>query len=107
MIIPLTEIFGEVDDFYRTLEAAPPPALLPSAETMNPAWAVPPCTLAPSEMLTRVIAFHLSNYRTFKHFYAHVLQYWRAEFPGSASDPRLVALQPCLLIPSCAYRNCR
>ena len=42
MVIPLTEIFCEIDDFYRTLEVIPPPALLPSAETVNPAWAVPP-----------------------------------------------------------------
>lgn len=107
MIIPLTEIFCEVDDFYRTLEAAPPPALRPSAETVNPAGAVPPCTLAPSEMLTLVSAFHLSNYRTFKHFYAHVPPYWRAEFPGLVSDPRLVALPPSLLIPLCASLNGR
>jgi len=33
-------------------------------------------------MMTLVVAFHLSNYRTFKHFYQHVQQYWRAEFPG-------------------------
>ena len=107
MIIPLTEIFCEVDDFYRTLEATPPPALLPSAETVNPAWAVPPCTLAPSEMLTLVIAFHLSNYRTFKHFYAHVQQYWRAEFPGLVSYNRFVELMPSMLVPLCVYLDQR
>lgn len=107
MIIPLTEIFCEVDDFYRTLESTPPPALLPSGDTVNPPMIMPPCTLSPSEMMTLVIAFHLSHYRTFKHFYAHVQEYWRAEFPGLVSYPRFVALQPYLLIPLCAYLNRR
>lgn len=107
MIIPLTEIFCEVDDFYRTLESTPPPALLPSGDTVNPPMIMPPCTLSPSEMMTLVIAFHLSHYRTFKHFYAHVQAYWRAEFPGLVSYPRFVALQPYLLIPLCAYLNRR
>lgn len=107
MIIPLTEIFCEVDDFYRTLESTPPPALLPSGDTVNPPMIMPPCTLSASEMMTLVMAFHLSHYRTFKHFYAHVQAYWRAEFPGLVSYPRFVALQPYLLIPLCAYLNRR
>ena len=107
MIIPLTEIFCEVDDFYRTLECTPPPALLPSGDTVNPPMIMPPCTLSPSEKMTLVIAFHLPHYRTFKHFYAHVQEYWRAEFPGLVSYPRFVALQPYLLIPLCAYLNRR
>ena len=107
MIIPLTEIFCEVDDFYRTLESTPPPALLPSGDTVNPPMIMPPCTLSPREMMTLVMAFHLSHYRTFKHFYAHVQEYWRAEFPGLVSYPRFVALQPYRLIPWCAYLNRR
>jgi hypothetical protein len=58
-------------------------------------------------MMTLVVAFHLSNYRTFKHFYQHVHQYWRAEFPGLVSYPRFVALQPYLLVPLCLYLNSR
>lgn len=58
-------------------------------------------------MLTLVIAFHLSNYRTFKHFYAHVQQYWRGEFPGLVCYQRFIALQAYLLIPLCAYLNHR
>ena len=38
-------------------------------------------TLHPSEVMTILIAFHQSNYRTFKHFYQkHICVYYRAEF---------------------------
>ena len=107
MKIQLTRIFCELDDFYRTFERSLPKNLLATSNSVHFPWKVPPCTLSPSEMMTLVVAFHLSNYRTFKHFYQHVHQYWRAEFPGLVSYPRFVALQPYLLVPLCLYLNSR
>jgi hypothetical protein len=107
MKIQLTRIFCEIDDFYRTFEKSLPKNLLATSNSIHFPWKVPPCTLSPSEMMTLVVAFHLSNYRTFKHFYQHVHQYWRAEFPGLVSYPRFVALQPYLLVPLCLYLNSR
>ena len=44
--------------------------------------------------MTILIAFHQSNYRTFKHFYLkHVCVYWRAEFPHLVSYSRFVQLK--------------
>jgi len=44
--------------------------------------------------MTILIAFHQSNYRTFKHFYLkHVCVYWRAEFPTLVSYSRFVQLK--------------
>ena len=103
----LTKIFCEIDDFYNEFESNLPTHLLSSAERINPPWKMPPCTLSPSEMMTLIVAFHLSNYRTFKHFYHHVQQYWGAEFPRLVSYPRFIALQPYLLIPLCIYLNSR
>jgi len=107
MKIQLTRIFCEIDDFYRTFEKSLPKNLLATSNRIHFPWKVPPCTLSPSEMMTLVVAFHLSNYRTFKHFYQHVHQYWRAEFPRLVSYPRFVALQPYLLVPLCLYLNRR
>ena len=44
--------------------------------------------------MTILIAFHQSNYRTFKHFYLkQVCVYWRAEFPHLVSYSRFVQLK--------------
>jgi hypothetical protein len=103
MKIRLTKLFCEIDDFYRTFKQSIPNHLLTASPRINFPWTASPCTLSPSEMMTLVVAFHLSNYRTFKHFYQHVQRYWRAEFPGLVSYPRFVALQPYLLVPLCLY----
>ena len=53
-----------------------------------------PRSLHPSEVMTILIAFHQSNYRTFKHFYnKHVCVYWRAYFPNLVSYCRFVQLK--------------
>ena len=44
--------------------------------------------------MTILIAFHQSNYRTFKHFYQkHICVYYRAEFPRLVSYSRFVQLK--------------
>ena len=53
-----------------------------------------PRKLHPSEVMTILIAFHQSGYRTFKHFYQrHVCVYYRAEFPNLVSYSRFVQLK--------------
>lgn len=61
-----------------------------------------------SEVMTIVILFHQSGYRTFKGFYTqYVCGYLRGEFPGLVSYSRFVELMPSTLIPLCAYlRQC-
>ena len=82
-------LFCEIDDFFLEYERWMAPQCLPEAPPIE-TRGHPRC-LHPSEMMTLVIAFHQSNYRTFKHFYLkHVCVYWRAEFPHLVSYTRFV-----------------
>ena len=59
--------------------------------------------LSTSEMMTIVVLFHQSNYRTFKHFYRSVQQNLYREFPRLISYPRFVNLMKKLFVPLFAY----
>lgn len=49
--------------------------------------------------MTLVIAFHDSDYRTFKHFYGkEVCRHWRAEFSHLVSYSRLIEYLPSVLV---------
>ncbi len=60
--------------------------------------------LHPSELMTILILFQTSHYRTFKAYYTeHVQQHLRAEFPKLVSYSRFVDLMPSVLLPLVAY----
>jgi Transposase DDE domain len=60
--------------------------------------------LSPSELMTILILFQQSGYRTFKGFYTHQVQvHLRREFPGLVSYTRFVALMPRVLLPLAVY----
>ncbi len=64
--------------------------------------------LSLSEILTIIIHFHQSNYRTFKHYYLeYVCQHLQDEFPKLVSYNRFVELMPRALIPLCCYLDYR
>jgi transposase len=101
----IVTIFCDIDDFCRRLLATKP-LLLPvrSGQPQRP----PSSSLAVSEVMTILVWFHASHYRTFKPFYlAYVLAGKRAEFPGLPSDTRFVELIPLTLLPLCAYVQTR
>ena len=85
-------LFCEIDAFFLDYEAYVSSRCLPRAggsETRGR-----PRQMYPSEVMTLLIAFHQSNYRTFKHFYLkHVCVYWCAEFPYLLSYSRFVQLK--------------
>jgi hypothetical protein len=57
-------------------------------------------SLAASEVMTILILFHLSGYRTFKHFYLReICRHWKAEFPHLVSYSRFVELEPLVSLP--------
>jgi hypothetical protein len=58
-------------------------------------------------MMTILIAFHASSFRTFKHFYLMLLSRHRADFPHLVSYQRFVELMPSALVPLCAYLQTR
>jgi hypothetical protein len=59
--------------------------------------------LSLSEVMTIVVAFHGSGFRTFKAFYTLcVLPHWRRAFPNLVSYSRFIELMPwCLLLLCC------
>jgi hypothetical protein len=99
--LDVTPIFGAVDDFCRQFE---------------PQWFVPPqlpslsgerlchSRLSRSEVMTLVMAFQGSGYRTFKEFDTLcVLPGWHHAFPNRVSLTRLVELMPWCLMLLCGY----
>ena len=85
-------LFCKIDDFFLAYEKWQTRHCLP--ETTPPETRGRPRQLHPSEVMTLLIAFHQSGYRTFKHFYErHVCVYWYAEFPHLVSYSRFVELK--------------
>jgi len=93
----LVAIFCEIDDFCKELETYFQHKLLtgPSGGKRGPS-----CGLAVSEMMTLLILFQSSHFRTFKHFYESiVLKYWKNYFPCLPSYPRFIALMHRTVLP--------
>jgi hypothetical protein len=64
--------------------------------------------LCESEMMTIVVSFQTSGYRTFKHFYLkHVSVYWKEAFPKLPSYNRFVELMAEVLNPLAAFMHSR
>src|SRR3982750_682134 len=100
----MVTVFCDIDDFCRSLLTAKFPAL-PSDSAPRRARAN---SLSLSEVMTILVWFHASHYRTFKHFYlGSVLPEKRAEFPALPSYTRFVELIPMTLLPLCAYLQTR
>lgn len=97
----VSQIFWEVDDFCRAFEAswiAHPQFPSMTGERLCQS------RLSRSEVMTIVIAFHGSGYRTFKEFYTLcVLPGWGHAFPNLVSDNRFVELMPWSLMLLCCY----
>lgn len=90
----ILELFCDVDDFCQLYWAQWQQRLLTDGTKQRRRAT----QMAPSEMMTLVILFHASHYRTFKAFYTqHVCQHLRSEFPTLLSYSRFVALMPTLL----------
>ena len=63
--------------------------------------------LSLSELVTILILFQTSGFRTFKHFYLYLVQYHQREFPGLVTYHRFVQLIPRALIPVTAFLQSR
>ena len=67
-----------------------------------------PCRMHLSEVMTVLVLFHASGYRTFKHFYLrHVGVHLRAEFPRLVSYNRFVERVPEALLALAAFLRSR
>lgn len=95
----LTELFCKIDDFYQEYLTTFSSTFLPTQSKNLPKH----CRLAPSEVMTIVIHFHQSGYRTFKDYYTkYVCQYLINCFPELVSYNRMVELMPNVLT-ACLY----
>lgn len=97
-------LFCDVDDFCQAFAPVWQPLLL----TAQPKQRNRKFGLCLSEVMTIIIQFHLSGYRTFKDYYTkEVLVHQRGEFPGLVSYNRFVELMPSAFVPLCVYLKTR
>ena len=90
-------LFCNIDDFFLAYEKWQTTHCLPETTLAEPRGR--PRKLHASEVMTILVAFHQSGYRTFKRFYEkHVCVYWYAEFPYLVSYSRFVQLKKEVLM---------
>ncbi len=99
----LLELFCDVDDFMLMFAPQWRVSQVAAGKQRERAG-----QLCPSEVMTILIHFHQSHYRTFKAYYSeHVQVHLRQEFPHLVSYSRFVALMPGVLVPLLAYLQSR
>ena len=95
----LTEFFCGIDDFCQDWLVTFSLTLFPAQGHTLPKY----CRMSLSEVMTIVIHFHQSKYRTFKDYYLkYVCQYLTNYFPNLVSYNRMVELMPNVLT-ACLY----
>src|SRR5215469_9701711 len=92
------ELFCAVDDFMLSFAPQWQASQLQAGKQRERAG-----QLGPSEVMTILIHFHQSHYRTFTYYTEHVQVHLTKEFPHLVSYARFVALIPGMLIPFLAY----
>jgi hypothetical protein len=96
----IVALFCDIDDFCLRFEPAWHQRLV-SEGSSQPPWTSRLCV---SEVMTIVVSFHQSGYRTFKdYFLRYVTPHLSWAFPPLVSYTRFVELIQTALIPLCAY----
>lgn len=94
--LKLIEIFCKSHDFCQKLDKHMQGHSLPGSTSSS--------GLCLSEIMSICIAFHLSGYKTFKHFYTRVvLVDWKPYFPNLVSYSHFVQLQQGAVLPLYAF----
>src|SRR2546426_5258091 len=97
------ELFCDVDDFMLSFAPQWKASELATGKQRQRSG-----QLCPSEIMTILIHFHQSHYRTFKAYYTdHVQIHLTSEFPRLVSYQRFIALIPSVLVPLLAYLQSR
>ncbi|UCG35574.1 MAG: IS982 family transposase [Candidatus Omnitrophota bacterium] len=100
MLAPIIEIFCDLDDFCKDFFQGQAAKVLPNPNRKRRRE----CRMSISEIMTIIVLFHLSHYRTFKDFYHEcVLFHLRNYFPQLVSYNRFVELQASVIAPLTAY----
>lgn len=92
----LVEIFCHVDDFCQQFEPKWEQSQLETGKRKR----IRKSRMSLSEIMTIIIHFHQSNYRTFKAYYLqHVCKHLRREFPNRVSYSQFVRLMGQAFVP--------
>lgn len=92
-------VFCETDDFCKAYEEYCTHSLL-----MTKGEILPKSRMSLSEIMTILIMFQLSNYRTFKWYYIkEVMKHQKADFPNLVSYNRFVEIMRFALVPLLLY----
>lgn len=102
-MLPLVEIFCLIDDFCKYFYTVVDQKALQNPDRKrNRSY-----TMTLSEIMTILVLFHLSHYRTFKDFYFHVVRSTlNKEFPKLVSYNRFVELMPQAVMPLVILLHC-
>jgi hypothetical protein len=101
--VSILDLFCSVDEFWQRFEPLWQRELVAAGRRRRRRG-----RMSPSELMTILILFQQSQYRTFKAFYTEQVQrHWRAEFPGLVSYGRFVELMPSVLLPLTVYLQTR
>jgi hypothetical protein len=102
MFASLTEIFYQIDNFCKYFERGGKNYFLANPTKKRKKA----CAMSLSEIMTIMVLFHMSDYRTLKHFYLEcVLKELKPCFPRSVSYQRFVQLQQYALLPLAIFFN--
>jgi hypothetical protein len=100
MSMSIFDLYCSVDSFWQRFEPRWERELLASGQRQRRRAT----RLHPAEIMTILILFQQSGYRTFKGFYTqHVRAHLRSEFPQLVSYTRFVDLMPRFLVPLAIY----
>jgi len=92
----LTQLFVEIDDFYKEFEKEMKKILIADQMMKRDR----DTQLSMSEIMTIVVYFHIAKYRTFKDYYTKlILGPLKKAFPNSISYKRFIALKKRVLLP--------
>jgi hypothetical protein len=101
----IVALFCDIDDFCSQFEPLWQQRLIATGERQQQWFESRLCL---SEVMTIVVSFHQSGYRTFKDYYLrYVVLHLRWAFPQVVSYTRFVELMAAALVPLCAYLHTR
>lgn len=100
MLAPIENIFCEIDDFCKEFYQNQSYRILPNPNRQRIRY----CKMASSEIMTIIILFHLSHYRTFKDYYHEcVIKYLKPYFPTLVSYNRFLELKSSVILQLAVY----
>jgi hypothetical protein len=100
MLAPIVEIFCDIDDYCKDFFKDISSYSLPNPKRKRHKK----CRLSASEIMTIVVLFHLSHYRTFKDYYLEcVTKNMTSYFPRLVSYNRFVEIMSSVFMPLTGY----